>query len=182
MLPYPKRSRGLVLSSCRKFTTATTSLFACRIWGLRATDLHQGVVYGTLTDETALDEALINRFDYDEVFGTVLNRFCVQAAVQHPLTVYGRSGQDARLYRYSRYGAVYRASANGLFESGQGAASAVCSISSQSNLRCCSWRTWCSRWRRIWGFMWRSIICPIRAWNWKSTITMRSIHGWPIWG
>ena len=68
-------------------------MFACKIWGLRATDLNQGVVYGTVTDEVALDEALINRFDYDEVFGTVLNRFCVQAAVGHPLTVYGKGGQ-----------------------------------------------------------------------------------------
>jgi UDP-sulfoquinovose synthase len=55
--------------------------------------LNQGVVYGTVTDEVAQDEALINRFDYDEVFGTVLNRFCVQAAVGHPLTVYGKGGQ-----------------------------------------------------------------------------------------
>ena len=68
-------------------------MFACKIWGLRATDLNQGVVYGTMTDEVALDEALINRFDYDEVFGTVLNRFCAQAAVGHPLTVYGKGGQ-----------------------------------------------------------------------------------------
>jgi len=63
------------------------------VWGLRATDLNQGVVYGTMTDEVAMDEALINRFDYDEVFGTVLNRFCVQAAAGHPLTVYGKGGQ-----------------------------------------------------------------------------------------
>ncbi len=68
-------------------------MFACKIWGLRATDLNQGVVYGTMTDEVALDEALINRFDYDEVFGTVLNRFCVQAAIGQPLTVYGKGGQ-----------------------------------------------------------------------------------------
>jgi len=50
-------------------------------------------VYGTVTDEVALDEALINRFDYDEVFGTVLNRFCAQAALGYPLTVYGKGGQ-----------------------------------------------------------------------------------------
>jgi UDP-sulfoquinovose synthase len=50
-------------------------------------------VYGTVTDEVVLDEALINRFDYDDVFGTVLNRFCVQAAAGHPLTVYGKGGQ-----------------------------------------------------------------------------------------
>ena len=67
-------------------------MFACKIWGLRATDLNQGVVYGTMTDETG-SRGLINRFDYDEVFGTVLNRFCVQAAIGHPLTVYGKGGQ-----------------------------------------------------------------------------------------
>ncbi len=50
-------------------------------------------MYGTVTDECALDEALVNRFDYDDVFGTVLNRFCAQAAVGHPLTVYGKGGQ-----------------------------------------------------------------------------------------
>jgi UDP-sulfoquinovose synthase len=50
-------------------------------------------VYGTVTDEVVLDEALINRFDYDDVFGTVLNRFCIQAAAGHPLTVYGKGGQ-----------------------------------------------------------------------------------------
>ncbi len=68
-------------------------MFACKSWGLRATDLNQGVVYGTMTEEVAQDQALINRFDYDEVFGTVLNRFCVQAAIGHPLTVYGHGGQ-----------------------------------------------------------------------------------------
>jgi UDP-sulfoquinovose synthase len=68
-------------------------MFTCKIWGIRATDLNQGVVYGTTTDEVSMNEALINRFDYDEVFGTVLNRFCVQAAIGQPLTVYGKGGQ-----------------------------------------------------------------------------------------
>ena len=67
--------------------------FACRIWGLRATDLNQGVVYGTETDESAMDPRLATSFHYDEVFGTALNRFCVQAAIGHPLTVYGQGGQ-----------------------------------------------------------------------------------------
>jgi len=67
--------------------------FACRIWGLRATDLNQGVVYGIETEETKLDERLMTRFDYDEVFGTALNRFCLQAVIGHPLTVYGKGGQ-----------------------------------------------------------------------------------------
>lgn len=61
--------------------------------GLRVTDLHQGIVWGTLTDETRIDERLQTRFDYDGDYGTVLNRFLVQAAVGHPLTVHGTGGQ-----------------------------------------------------------------------------------------
>jgi UDP-sulfoquinovose synthase len=60
---------------------------------MRITDLHQGVVWGTQTDETSMDESLINRFDYDGDYGTVLNRFLVQAAVGYPLTVNGTGGQ-----------------------------------------------------------------------------------------
>jgi UDP-sulfoquinovose synthase len=67
--------------------------FATRIWNLRATDLNQGVVYGVETDESALDPRLATSFHYDEVFGTALNRFCVQAVIGHPLTVYGKGGQ-----------------------------------------------------------------------------------------
>jgi UDP-sulfoquinovose synthase len=61
--------------------------------GLRVTDLHQGIVWGTQTEETKLDARLINRFDYDGDYGTVLNRFVVQAALNYPLTVYGTGGQ-----------------------------------------------------------------------------------------
>lgn len=61
--------------------------------GLRITDLHQGIVWGTQTSETRQDERLINRFDYDGDYGTVLNRFLVQAAVNYPLTVHGTGGQ-----------------------------------------------------------------------------------------
>ena len=67
--------------------------FACRIWGLRATDLNQGVVYGQETEETTLHPGLATRFDYDGIFGTVLNRFVIQAVLGHPLTVYGTGGQ-----------------------------------------------------------------------------------------
>ena len=90
-VPYPKQAGSFYHLS--KVHDSHNIMFTCRTWGLRATDLNQGVVYGTMTDEVALDEALINRFDYDEVFGTVLNRFCVQAAIGHPLTVYGKGGQ-----------------------------------------------------------------------------------------
>ena len=61
--------------------------------GLRVTDLHQGIVWGAETDETARDDRLVNRFDYDGDFGTVLNRFLMQAAVGYPLTVHGTGGQ-----------------------------------------------------------------------------------------
>jgi len=91
VLPYPKQPGSFYHLS--KVHDSHNIMFACRIWKLRATDLNQGVVYGAFTSETALDEALINRFDYDEVFGTVMNRFCVQAAIGHPLTVYGKGGQ-----------------------------------------------------------------------------------------
>jgi UDP-sulfoquinovose synthase len=90
-LPFPKMPGSLYHLS--KVHDSHNIHFACRIWGLRATDLNQGVVYGIETDESAADERLITRFDYDEYFGTVLNRFCVQAVIGHPLTVYGEGGQ-----------------------------------------------------------------------------------------
>jgi len=90
-LPYPKQPGSMYHLS--KVHDSHNIHFACRIWGLRATDLNQGVVYGVLTEETGIDELLINRLDYDGVFGTALNRFCIQAAIAHPLTVYGSGGQ-----------------------------------------------------------------------------------------
>jgi UDP-sulfoquinovose synthase len=90
-LPFPKLPASLY--HCSKVHDSTNIHFACRVWGLRATDLNQGVVYGIDTDETAGDERLITRFDYDEIFGTVLNRFCLQAVIGHPLTVYGAGHQ-----------------------------------------------------------------------------------------
>ena len=90
-LPYPKQPGSMYHLS--KVHDSHNIHFACRMWGLRATDLNQGVVYGVLTEETGMDEMLINRLDYDGVFGTALNRFCIQAAIGHPITVYGKGGQ-----------------------------------------------------------------------------------------
>jgi UDP-sulfoquinovose synthase len=90
-LPYPKQPGSFYHLS--KVHDSHNIHFACRVWGLRATDLNQGVVYGVLTEETGMDELLINRLDYDGVFGTALNRFCIQAATGYPLTVYGKGGQ-----------------------------------------------------------------------------------------
>jgi UDP-sulfoquinovose synthase len=91
VLPFPKQPGSFYHLS--KVHDSHNIQFCCKIWGIRATDLNQGVVYGTITDQTAMDDALVNRFDYDEVFGTALNRFCVQAAIGHPITVYGKGGQ-----------------------------------------------------------------------------------------
>jgi UDP-sulfoquinovose synthase len=88
---YPKRPGSFYHLS--KVHDSHNIEFACRAWGLRATDLNQGVVYGHETDETRLDPRLATRFDYDAVFGTVLNRMVIQAVVDHPLTVYGQGGQ-----------------------------------------------------------------------------------------
>jgi UDP-sulfoquinovose synthase len=90
-LPFPKQPGSFY--HLTKVSDSDQIYFACRIWGMRATDLNQGIVYGTWTEQTALSPALANRYDYDHIFGTVLNRFCVQAALGHPLTVYGRGGQ-----------------------------------------------------------------------------------------
>jgi UDP-sulfoquinovose synthase len=92
---YPKRPGSFYHLS--KVHDSHNIEFACRIWGLRATDLNQGIVYGCRTSETARDPRLATRFDYDAVFGTVLNRFIIQAVIGHPLTVYGSGGQTRGL-------------------------------------------------------------------------------------
>ncbi len=92
---YPKRPSSFYHLS--KVHDSHNIEFACRIWGLPATDLNQGIVYGQQTDETVRDERLATRFDYDAVFGTVLNRFIILAALGQPLTVYGEGGQTRGL-------------------------------------------------------------------------------------
>jgi UDP-sulfoquinovose synthase len=91
VLPFPKQPNSFYHLS--KVHDSHNIMFACKTWGLRSTDLNQGIVYGQQTPETALHPDLATRVDYDAVFGTVLNRFAVQAAVGYPLTVYGKGGQ-----------------------------------------------------------------------------------------
>ena len=91
LLPFPCQPSSFYHLS--KVHDSNNVRFACRVWRLAATDLHQGVVYGVETDESKLDERLATSFHYDEVFGTALNRFCVQAVAGIPLTVYGKGGQ-----------------------------------------------------------------------------------------
>jgi UDP-sulfoquinovose synthase len=90
-LPFPKSPGSFYHLS--KVHDSHNLLFAARVWGLRVTELNQGIVYGIETDETAADPRLVTSFHYDAVFGTVLNRFCVQAVLGRPLTVYGKGGQ-----------------------------------------------------------------------------------------
>lgn len=90
-LPFPKQPGSYYHLS--KVHDSHNIMFACRVWGIRATDLNQGVVYGLSTEETNLDPILSNRMDYDSVFGTALNRFIIQSAIGHDLTVYGMGGQ-----------------------------------------------------------------------------------------
>ena len=90
-LPFPKLPGSFY--HLTKVHDSHNIHFACRIWGLSATDLNQGVVYGITTDETELHPELRTAFHYDAVFGTALNRFCAQAVAGVPLTVYGAGGQ-----------------------------------------------------------------------------------------
>ncbi len=90
-LPFPKLPGSFYHLS--KVHDSHNIHFTCRIWGLAATDLNQGVVYGITTEETELHPELRTGFHYDAVFGTALNRFCAQAVSGAPLTVYGSGGQ-----------------------------------------------------------------------------------------
>jgi UDP-sulfoquinovose synthase len=88
---YPRQAGSLYHTT--KIMDTDLLWFYVRTWGLRVTDLMQGPVYGIYTDESQKDERLLPFFNYDEIFGTVLNRFVVQAVAGHPLTVYGKGGQ-----------------------------------------------------------------------------------------
>lgn len=91
VLPYPKQPGSFY--HLTKVHDSNNIMFSCKIWGIRSTDLNQGVVYGVETGETKMDKRLWTRFDYDQIYGTALNRFCSQAAVNYPLTVHGEGGQ-----------------------------------------------------------------------------------------
>ncbi|MBI5502673.1 MAG: NAD-dependent epimerase/dehydratase family protein [Deltaproteobacteria bacterium] len=90
-LPFPRQA-GSWYHQTKVHDTNNVTM-ACRIWGLRSTDIMQGVVYGTRIDEMADDERLVTRFDFDQSFGTAINRFCAQAVVGLPLTPYGKGHQ-----------------------------------------------------------------------------------------
>ena len=89
-LPYPRQAGSFYHWS--KVFDSGDVMFACKIWGLRSTDVMQGVIYGTRTPDIT-DDRLLTRFDFDEVWGTALNRFCVEAVLGLPITPYGKGEQ-----------------------------------------------------------------------------------------
>ena len=91
MLPFPRQANSWYHWS--KVHDSNNVMFACRIWGLSATDVMQGVVFGAESDEPASDPRLATRFDIDQAFGTAVNRFCAQTIIGHPLTLYGKGRQ-----------------------------------------------------------------------------------------
>jgi UDP-sulfoquinovose synthase len=90
-LPFPRQAGSWYHWS--KVHGSNNIMFACRIWNLQATDIMQGVVFGTRIDEMGDDERLLTRLDFDQAFGTVVNRYCCQAVIGHPLTPFGKGHQ-----------------------------------------------------------------------------------------
>jgi UDP-sulfoquinovose synthase len=90
-LPFPRQAGSWYHQT--KVHDSHNILFACKIWGLRSTDIMQGVVFGTGIDEMGDDERLCTRFDFDQCFGTVLNRYCAEAVIGHPLSPFGAGMQ-----------------------------------------------------------------------------------------
>jgi UDP-sulfoquinovose synthase len=90
-LPFPRQAGSWYHWS--KVHGSNNIMFASRLWGTRATDIMQGVVFGTRHDSMGDDERLLTRLDFDQAFGTAINRFCCQAVIEHPLTLFGKGHQ-----------------------------------------------------------------------------------------
>ena len=90
-LPFPRMAGSWYHWS--KVHGSNNVMFACSLWGLQATDIMQGVVFGSRIDAMGNDDRLLTRLDFDEAFGTAINRFCCQAVINHPLTPFGRGLQ-----------------------------------------------------------------------------------------
>ena len=90
-LPFPRQAGSWY--HWTKVHDSYNTMFACKIWGLQSTDIMQGVVFGTRIDEMRDDERLLTRFDFDECFGTAVNRYCAEAVIGHPLTPFGKGFQ-----------------------------------------------------------------------------------------
>jgi len=90
-LPFPRQANSWYHQT--KVHDSNNIMMACRLWGIRSTDIMQGVVFGARIEEMGDDERMLTRLDFDQCFGTVINRFCCQAIIGHPLTLYGKGFQ-----------------------------------------------------------------------------------------
>ncbi len=90
-LPFPRQAGSWY--HWTKVHDSNNIMFACKIWGIHSTDIMQGVVFGTRIDEMGADERLLTRFDFDQCFGTAVNRYCAEAVIGHPLTPFGKGHQ-----------------------------------------------------------------------------------------
>ncbi len=185
VLPFPKQPGSFYHLS--KVHDSHNIAFCCRAWGLRSTDLNQGVVYGQSTPETTLHPDLATRFDYDAVFGTVLNRFVIQAAAGEPLTVYGKGGQTRGFLDIRDTLACVELA----IRSPQRRGSSGCSTSSPSRS---PWANWLRRFPRppaepgsstskTPGSSWRSTTTgpPTRScWTWACCPSSWATSSWPI--
>jgi UDP-sulfoquinovose synthase len=91
LLPFPRQAGSWYHQS--KVHDSNNVMMACRLWGLRSTDIMQGVVFGTRIEEMGDEDPLLTRFDFDQCFGTAINRFCAMAVTGHPITPYGKGHQ-----------------------------------------------------------------------------------------
>jgi len=90
-IPFPRQAGSWY--HLTKVHDSNNLMFACKIWGIQSTDIMQGVVFGTRIDEMGADERLLTRFDFDQCFGTAVNRYCAEAVIEHPLTPFGKGHQ-----------------------------------------------------------------------------------------
>ena len=171
VLPFPKQPGSFYHLS--KVHDSHNIAFCCRAWGLRSTDLNQGVVYGQSTPETTLHPDLATRFDYDAVFGTVLNRFVIQAAAGEPLTVYGKGGQTRGFLDIRDTLACVELA----IRNPRGRVSSVSITSSPSPSPSVSLRR---RSRMPWGAP-RSSTSTTPEWSWRSTTTGRRTRSSSTW-
>ncbi|MGG4420159.1 NAD-dependent epimerase/dehydratase family protein [Bacillus subtilis] len=91
-LPFPRQAGSWYHWS--KVHGSNNIMFACKLWNLKATDVMQGIVFGTELDKVVEDQRLFTRLDFDQAFGTIINRFCCQVVISHPLTIYGSGNQS----------------------------------------------------------------------------------------
>ena len=175
LLPYPKQPGSFYHLS--KVHDSHNIMFTCRIWGLRATDLNQGVVYGTLTDEVAsgrgTDQPVRLRRGLRHGAEPVLRR----GGRRHPLTVYGKGGQTRGYIDIRDTVRCIELACLNPADRGRVSASTT---SSPSSSRSSSWRTWSRRRRPTSGSPWRSTTCRIPGSRKKSTTTTRSTPSWSI--